>query len=138
MKTLRNFLCGFVMLTALTASAAEKYRIQDQTGNASWYGIAHQGHRMANGERFDRRKLTAASRVMPLGTRVLVSFNGRSIVVTVTDRGPYHHSDRVIDLSEAAAWRIGLRPVGVGRVTVEPIFVETQISLENFQELRYK
>jgi rare lipoprotein A len=136
MKTLRNFLCAIAILTALTASAAEKYRIQDQTGNASWYGIAHQGKRMANGDRFDRRKLTAASRVMPLGTRVLVSFNGRMIVVTVTDRGPYHHPDRVIDLSEAAAWWIGLRPVGVGKVTVQPILVETQISLDNLSELR--
>lgn len=125
MKTLRNFLCGFVMLTALTATAAEKYRIVDQTGNASWYGTFHQGRTMANGQRFDRRKLTAASRVLPLGTRVLVSFNGRSIIVTITDRGPYHHPDRVIDLSEAAAWWIGLRPYGVGAVTVHPIQAET-------------
>jgi len=125
MKTLRNLLCGFVMLTGLTASAAEKCRIVDQTGNASWYGTFHQGRRMANGDRFDRRKLTAASRILPLGTRVLVSYKGKSIVVTITDRGPYHHPDRVIDLSEAAAWLIGLRPVGVGLVTVSPVIVET-------------
>jgi rare lipoprotein A len=125
MKTLRNFLCGFVMLTALTATAAEKYRIQDQAGNASWYGTFHQGRTMANGQKFDRRKLTAASRVLPLGTRCVVSFNGRMVTVTVTDRGPYHHPDRVIDLSEAAAIWIGLRPYGVGAVTVHPVIVET-------------
>jgi len=126
MKTLRNCLCGFVMLTALTASAAEKYRIQDQAGNASWYGTFHQGRTMANGKRFDRMKLTAASRVLPLGTRALVSFNGRMVIVTITDRGPYHHPDRVIDLSEGAARLAGLKPYGVGAVTVHPMIAETQ------------
>jgi rare lipoprotein A len=131
MKTLRNLLCGLVLLTALTAAAAEKDRI----GNASWYGTFHQGRRMANGQRFDRRNLTAASRTLPLGTRVLVSFNERTIIVTITDRGPYHHPDRIIDLSEAAARWLGLKPYGVGLVTVSPIEVDT-ILLDILSEVR--
>jgi rare lipoprotein A len=137
MKTLRNCLCGFVMLAALTAAAADKYRIVDQAGNASWYGTFHQGRTMANGQKFDRMKLTAASRVLPLGTRALVSFNGRMVLVTITDRGPYHHPDRVIDLSEAAAQFVGLKPYGVGAVTVHPVQVDT-ILLDKFPEMEYK
>src|SRR5580704_9316556 len=60
------------------------------TGIASWYGQQRQGRKMANGQRFDRRKMTAASWYFPLGTviRVVNVKNGESVVVTVTDRGP--------------------------------------------------
>lgn len=96
-------------------------------GNASWYGKQHQGKRMANGERFDRRKFTAASRFLPLGTRCVVRFplTGRAVLVVITDRGPYRHPDRIIDLSEAAADVLGLKPCGIGAVELEVVEAQT-------------
>src|SRR6266851_3673133 len=78
-------------------------------GTASWYGAKHQGRKMANGQRFDRHKLTAASWYFPLGTtiRVVNVENGESVVVTITDRGPNLRLNRILDLSEAAAERLG-------------------------------
>src|SRR5580692_2999321 len=69
-------------------------------GTASWYGAQHQGRKMANGKRFDRRKLTAASWYFPLGTKIRVVNvkNGESVVVTVTDRGPNLRLHRILDL----------------------------------------
>jgi hypothetical protein len=83
MKTLRNFVCIFGLFWTIIASAAEKYTVKTQHGMASWYGTFHQGRVMANGNKFDKRKLTAANRVLPLGTRVLVTFKNHTIVVTV-------------------------------------------------------
>src|SRR5882757_11499898 len=61
-----------------------------QIGMASWYGSAWQGRRTASGQRFDARKLTAAHRFLPLNTKVRVTnlANGRSVEVTINDRGP--------------------------------------------------
>jgi rare lipoprotein A len=87
-------------------------------GIASWYGKREQGRKMANGERFDFRNFTAASRTLPLGSviRVVNLENGKSVVVTVTDRGPNARLHRVVDLSQAAAQELdylgkGLTPV---------------------------
>jgi rare lipoprotein A len=87
-------------------------------GMASWYGERHQGRKMANGQKFDRRELTAASWTLALGTtiRVVNLRNGKSVVVTVTDRGPARRLHRVLDLSEAAALQLdylgqGLAPI---------------------------
>jgi rare lipoprotein A len=96
-------------------SAALKMR---SIGIASWYGKKHQGRKMANGQQFDRCKLTAASWYLPLGTtiRVFNLANGKSVVVTITDRGPNLRLHRILDLSEGAARRLdyvarGLTPV---------------------------
>ena len=91
-------------------------------GLASWYGKNHQGKRMANGERFDRHHLTAASRTIPLGRRVRVTYlrTMKQIEVTITDRGPASKK-RVLDLSEAAAVALGLKPYGIGKVKIEDI-----------------
>jgi peptidoglycan lytic transglycosylase len=91
-------------------------------GTASWYGQQHQGRKMANGQRFDRRKLTAASWYFPLGTtlRVVNVKNGESVVVTVTDRGPNLRLHRMIDLSEAAAERLGYVEQGLTPVFIYP------------------
>lgn len=93
------------------------------SGLGSWYGSFHQGRRMANGVPFDRNKYTCASRIYPFGTVLLVSFplKGTFVVVTVTDRGPYRHPDRVIDLSERAAQTLGLKPYGVAYVIIVPV-----------------
>lgn len=78
-----------------------------ETGLASWYGKKFHGRRTSNGERYDMFKLTAAHKHLPLPTYVRVTnlSNGKSVVVRVNDRGPFHES-RVIDLSFAAATRL--------------------------------
>jgi rare lipoprotein A len=92
-----------------------------QVGWASWYGKRHEGRKTASGERFSRGQLTAAHRSLPLGTRVQVTNlrTGQRVVVRITDRGPHGGGKRrIIDLSEAAAKRIGLTPRGIERVQV--------------------
>jgi rare lipoprotein A len=86
-------------------------------GMASWYGAELAGHRTASGERFDPNELTAANRTLPLGSHVRVTYQGRSVVVRINDRGPFA-GHRVIDLSRAAAERIGLRRAGSGKVAL--------------------
>jgi rare lipoprotein A len=92
-------------------------------GTASWYGAQHQGRKMANGQRFDRHKLTAASWYFPLGTKVRVVNvkNGDSVVVTITDRGPNLRLHRILDLSEAAAGRLGYVGQGLTPVFLYPV-----------------
>jgi hypothetical protein len=92
-----------------------------QSGQASWYGGRHAGHRTSSGTVFNPTEMTAAHPSLPLGSRVLVTMRdtGDSVVVTVTDRQP-DHGRRIIDLSRGAAERIGLASRGVGEVTIEP------------------
>ncbi len=99
------------------SAAAPAFR---QVGVASWYGPGFHGKRTASGERFDQNDLTAAHRKLPLGAEVKVTNldNGRSIVVEINDRGPYAKG-RVIDLSKAAARRLGIVEEGVGNVRIE-------------------
>ncbi len=88
-------------------------------GIASWYGPGFHGRRTANGERFDRNRLTAAHPTLPLPSLVEVTNleNGRKVVVRVNDRGPFA-GNRLIDLSEAAARKLGFREKGLARVRV--------------------
>src|SRR5690348_17132457 len=88
-------------------------------GIASWYGRKFQGHRTANGERFDRGLMTAAHPTLPFDTRIRVTnlANGRSVVVRVNDRGP--GLGRLIDVSEAAAERLGMKDRGFARVIAQ-------------------
>jgi rare lipoprotein A len=80
-----------------------------QSGMASWYGPGFQGRKTASGERFNTNELTAAHRYLPFGTRVRVvnQSTGRSVIVRINDRGPFH-GGRVIDLSRASASAIGM------------------------------
>lgn len=93
------------------------------SGTASYYGAAHAGNRTASGERFDPREMTAAHRSLPFGTRLRVTdpSTGRSVIVRVNDRGPFHKS-RILDLSEAAARELGI--VRRGRALVEIALAE--------------
>jgi rare lipoprotein A len=99
------------------------------TGFASWYGEEHRGRLMANGKRFNPDKLTAASWFYPLGAKVRVilnsnSQNPRSVLVTITDRGPAKYlvrDGRIIDLTHAAFRRLGHPAVGLVDVRVEPL-----------------
>ena len=86
-------------------------------GEASYYGPGFEGRKTASGERFDPGRMTAAHRTLPFGSRVRVTVpdTGRSVVVRINDRGPYH-GRRVIDLSEAAARELGMHDRGTARV----------------------
>jgi rare lipoprotein A len=87
-------------------------------GMASWYGREFAGHRTASGERFDPTEYTAAHRTLPFGSRVRVTNSaGKSVVVRINDRGPFH-GGRVIDLSQAAAADLGIVRTGSGRVSL--------------------
>lgn len=89
-------------------------------GSASWYGEAFHGRKTANGEVYDRHSITAAHPTMPLPSyaRVTNTLNGRSIVVRVNDRGPYH-GGRVLDVSQRTADALAFRHLGTARVRVE-------------------
>lgn len=86
---------------------------------ASWYGPHFRGRRTSSGEIFNENRLTAASRTLPMQSLVRVTNldNGKSVVVRINDRGPYV-AGRSIDLSRAAARRIGLARKGTGRVRI--------------------
>ena len=98
---------------------AKGYRAQ---GVASWYGTKFQGKHTANGERYDVYAMTAAHTTLPIPTYVRVTNldNGRQAVVRVNDRGPFAHG-RIIDLSYAAATKLGFAHRGMARVEVEAI-----------------
>lgn len=91
-----------------------------QVGIASWYGPGFHGKETAKGERFNQDKLTAAHRTLPLGIKVEVTnvTNGKSVEVEINDRGPYVNG-RVIDLSRAAAIRLGMKEAGLARVQIQ-------------------
>ena len=90
------------------------------TGEASWYGPGFYGNRTANGELFRPGPLTAAHRTLPFGTKVRVTnlWNGRSAIVRINDRGPFH-GRRVIDLAHGAASQLGLISSGIAQVKLE-------------------
>jgi len=96
-----------------------------ETGMASYYGRAHDGHRTANGRRFDHREFTAAHPSLPFGTLVRVTNlgNSRTVTVEITDRGP-HIKRRIIDVSLAAARALHMQKSGVARVRVEAFRID--------------
>jgi len=97
-----------------------------EEGIASWYGKKFQGRPTANGERYNLYAMTAAHKTLPIPAYVRVSNldNGRSTVVRVNDRGPFH-GGRIIDLSYAAAVKLGYADKGTARVRVEAIDTST-------------
>ncbi len=90
-----------------------------ERGIASWYGSKFHGRRTSSGEAYDMYAMTAAHKTLPLPTyaRVTNLENGRSVVVRVNDRGPFH-DNRLIDLSYTAAWKLGILAKGTGYVEV--------------------
>jgi rare lipoprotein A len=99
--------------------SSETYKVQ---GRASWYGKKFHGNPTSNGERYDMYAMTAAHTTLPLPSYVRVTrvSNGKTIVLRVNDRGPFH-SDRVIDLSYVAAYKLGMLGPGSTEVVVERI-----------------
>jgi len=123
MQTSRWGLATMVAGAAVLAGAAMSRADADfSTGSASWYGDEFAHRPTASGARYDPGKLTGAHRTLPLGSRVRVTnlLNGRSVLVTITDRGPYR-ARRDIDLSYGAARVLGMLRQGVARVRIELI-----------------
>ena len=89
------------------------------SGVASFYGN-ESGSKTASGQRFNQNAMTAAHRWLPFGTKLRVTQSGRSVIVTINDRGPFIKG-RVLDLSTGAASAVGLTRAGVGHVTAEVI-----------------
>lgn len=121
------FLTVFLILLAGCASRDQAPEFRDgrayrAEGQASWYGSRHHGRRTASGERFNQHALTAAHRQLPFGSKVRVTNlrNQRSVVVRINDRGP-HARSRIIDLSRAAAERLGMLRSGVAPVRLERV-----------------
>lgn len=112
---------SFISILTQTAQA-------QSGGKASYYSNGLHGRRMSNGERYDRNGFTCAHRTLPFGTRLRVTNprNGRSVIVRVTDRGPFVRG-RVVDLSYAAARELGTLSCGVAYVKVEVVPKETEI-----------
>jgi rare lipoprotein A len=104
-------------------------------GRASWYGREHQGMRTSSGERFDRTKYTAAHKTLPFNTRLRVTNpqNGKSVVVRITDRGPFRH-ERILDLSEIAARPLGIVQQGAISVVAEIVPDTTPVGPTNSPE----
>ncbi|MCW3172949.1 septal ring lytic transglycosylase RlpA family protein [Shewanella subflava] len=97
-----------------------------ETGHASWYGAKFHGHLTSNGETYDMYTMSAAHKNLPLPSYVKVTNleNNKQIIVRVNDRGPFHHG-RVIDLSYAGAYHLGMLGKGTAKVHLEVIHVES-------------
>jgi rare lipoprotein A len=107
------WLAAFLILSCLACQAADR---------ASWYGEKHRDLPMANGQRFNPDKLTAASWFFDLGAKVVVTHANRSVVVEITDRGPAKrlvNEGRKIDLSRAAFVKLADPALGLIDVTIE-------------------
>jgi rare lipoprotein A len=110
-------LVGVTVLLLLSCSKGPTHALR---GIASWYGYPHHGRITAGGQRFNMYEFTAAHQTLPLGTRLRVTnlLNGRSVIVTIADRGPFVRG-RVLDLSFAAAQEIGMLGRGTAPVQLE-------------------
>ena len=110
----KNAILAAASVAALLAFAPAAYA---QCGGASWYGPGFHGKTAASGETFNQNAMTAAHRSLPFGTKVDVTDQntGKTVQVTINDRGPFH-GKRIIDLSKAAAAALGFQNRGVTSV----------------------
>ncbi|WP_048922294.1 septal ring lytic transglycosylase RlpA family protein [Rufibacter radiotolerans] len=115
-------LAALAFFTTNCTSSAPAFgdRGYKETGKASYYSDKLKGNKMANGDRYQPGKLTAAHKKLPFGTKVKVTnpSNGKSVKVKITDRGPFTPG-RIIDLSKSAAKRIDLEKAGVAPVQMK-------------------
>ncbi|MCW2245899.1 rare lipoprotein A [Azospirillum fermentarium] len=127
--TFRLAAAGIVLFSTVTVPVADAMDTRSgkdlnlasfhQTGKASWYGGGFHGRETASGTPFNQHALTAAHRSLPLGTEVVVTNvdNGKSVTVTINDRGPYVRG-RIIDLSRRAARDLGFVGDGLAKVAI--------------------
>ena len=119
---------GAALAQAQPAPAAEAKTATAQAGDHRLSGLAAvysdrlNGHKTASGKRYDKTALTAAHPTLPFGSKVKITNekNGKSVVVTINDRGPTQ-PDRVLDISQAAAKKLGIGPKGMAPVTAEVV-----------------
>jgi rare lipoprotein A len=131
-------LIALIVITATLPTVATGHELE---GYASWYAGKFQGRTTASGEVFDTNEMTAAHKTLPFGTIVEVTHldSGRTAEVRINDRGPFVDG-RVIDLSRAAAERIGMTAQGIARVTLrvvalpEPPLQRIQVASFSSQE----
>jgi rare lipoprotein A len=111
-------------VNGITYEVLDDHRSYKVKGTASWYGAKFHGHKTSNGEIYDLYLASAAHKTLPIPcyARVTNLGNGKSIVVRVNDRGPFH-SDRVIDLSYGAAVKLGYMEAGTAQVEVQVVEV---------------
>jgi rare lipoprotein A len=120
MMTARGFRWNLLGLAAICIAAllAQIVNARSETVRASWYGSESHG-RTASGAPWRPMGFSAAHRSLRFGTRLRVTFRGRSAIVVVLDRGPARYTGRDLDLSRGAARAIGLEAAGVGLVHVD-------------------
>lgn len=118
MKSLIRFL--IVALSVFPLLTGGMAFAEAERGKASYYADSLHGNKTASGEPYDKNSMTAAHRTLEFGTLVTVTYpkTGKSVEVRINDRGP-HVKNRIIDLSGAAAAKIGLTDDGVGEVTID-------------------
>lgn len=119
---IRGTLLAIGMASASAEAADNEKMRYEATGRASWYGDELRGRKTANGERFDPDGLTAAHRTLPFHSHVEVTAldTGRTILVRINDRGPFH-GNRIIDLSHGAARQLGIVGHGAQMVRLRRI-----------------
>ena len=130
-KEIRAHFSGAELPLPATSALNLSLKKQPATiGLVSWYGPGFHGHRTANGERYNMHAFTCASRDLPFGTMLELTnvANGEKAVVRVNDRGPYYRW-RILDLSYAAAKKLGFTRSGQAKVEVRRINGE-KIALE--------
>lgn len=111
--------------------SSQKYRNWKQNGVASYYGPGLWGQKTANGTILKKASMTAAHRYLPLGTKLLVlnRDNGKSVTVTVNDRGPFA-KHRIIDLAEKPAKILDMKDSGIANVQITTLYVPKQDIME--------
>ena len=121
----RNTVTAFLSTAAIAAAAfafSPATAEAKSCGKASWYGPGFHGRTTANGEKYNQNALTAAHKGLKFGTKVRVTNqrNGKSVTLRINDRGPFVKG-RIIDVSKAAAGKLGMRNAGVAPVCVSII-----------------
>lgn len=133
-----NHIYLFCILLVANLSVSFSSTESANCGVATYYADLFQGKRTASGELYDKNKLTAAHRTLPIGTKIKITRvdNHKSVVVRVNDRGP-HSRNKMLDVSKAAAEKIGLTKVGKATVKLEIIDKNNKVALteENADEL---
>ena len=129
-----NQIIAVLLLSFLTAVGYAQEVECQQTGVASFYADKFNGRKTASGERFNQKKMTCAHRTLPFGTKLKVTntANGKSIIVTVTDRGPFTKG-RILDLSKSAANQLDFLRAGKTEVMLEAM-TDEEIEAEKPQE----
>lgn len=128
---MRKVLLGGLLLTLFQVMSLHAQSLigYQQKGRASYYASKFNGRPTANGEKFSNNELTAAHRTLPFNTLLKVTnpANGKEVIVRVNDRGPFS-PNKMLDLSLAAAQRLGIVQAGVASVTIEVIGMDDMVA----------